>query len=67
MIELKREIGERVGHAPFGYTYKKKKLIPLEKELAIASIIREKREDDNLSYHKIAQLMIIVDKKHYFE
>ena len=57
MIELKREIGECVGHAPFGYTYNKKQLIPLEKELTIASIIREKREDENLSYHKIANLL----------
>ena len=57
MIELKRKIGERVGHAPFGYTYHKKRLIPLEKELAIASIIREKREDENLSYHKIAKFL----------
>ena len=57
IIELKREIGERVGHAPFGYTYHKKKLIPLEKELAIAEIIREKREDESLSYHKIAKLL----------
>ena len=57
IIELKREIGERVGHAPFGYTYHKKQLIPLEKELAIAAIIREKREDESLSYHKIAKLL----------
>ena len=57
MIELKKEIGERVGHAPFGYTYHKKQLITLEKELVIASIIREKREDENLSYHKIAKFL----------
>ncbi len=57
MIELKREIGECVGHAPFGYTYNKKQLIPLEKELTIAAIIRQKREDENLSYHKIAKLL----------
>ncbi len=57
MIALKREIGECVGHAPFGYTYQKKHLVPLEKELIIASIIREKREDENLSYHKIAKLL----------
>ena len=53
MIERKREIGERVGHAPFGYTYRNKRLAPVEKELAIAKLIREKREDENLSYHKI--------------
>ena len=57
MIELKKEIGERVGHAPFGYTYHNKKLIPLEKELSIAKIIREKRDDENLSYHKIAKFL----------
>lgn len=57
MIERKRERGESVGHAPFGYKYQKKKLIPLTKELNIASIIREKREDENLSYHKIANFL----------
>jgi len=57
MIERKREIGERVGHAPFGYTYQKKRLTPLIKELNIASIIREKREEENLSYHKIAKFL----------
>ena len=57
IIELKRAIGERVGHAPIGYTYHKKQLIPLEKELAIAAIIREKREDESLSYHKIAKFL----------
>ena len=57
MIERKRKIGESVGHAPFGYTYQKKRLTPLLKELNIATIIREKREDENLSYHKIAKLL----------
>jgi len=57
MIERKREIGERVGHAPFGYTYQKKRLTPLTKELNIAAIIREKREEENLSYHKIAKYL----------
>jgi DNA invertase Pin-like site-specific DNA recombinase len=57
MIERKREIGERVGHAPFGYTYRNKRLAPVEKELAIAKLIREKREDENLSYHKIARFL----------
>ncbi|MEC9459696.1 MAG: recombinase family protein, partial [SAR324 cluster bacterium] len=55
MIERKRELGERVGHAPFGYTYQKKRLTPIVKELNIAAIIREKRELENLSYHKIAK------------
>ncbi|MBL4824669.1 MAG: recombinase family protein [SAR324 cluster bacterium] len=57
MIERKRKIGEQVGHAPFGYTYQKKRLTPLTKELSIATIIREKREDENLSYHKIAKYL----------
>ncbi|MBC8260120.1 MAG: recombinase family protein [SAR324 cluster bacterium] len=57
MIERKRKIGERVGHAPFGYRYQNKQLIPIEKELAIATLIREKREDENLSYHKIAKYL----------
>ena len=57
MIERKRKIGERVGHAPFGYTYQNKRLSPLTKELKIASIIREKREDENFSYHKIAKYL----------
>tara|TARA_Y100001970_G_C14244947_1_gene867462 strand:- start:1124 stop:1774 length:651 start_codon:yes stop_codon:yes gene_type:complete len=57
MIQKKREIGERVGHAPFGYKYEKKQLTPLIKELNIAKIIREKREEENLSYHKIAKFL----------
>jgi len=57
MIERKREIGERVGHAPFGYTYQNKRLTPVEKELIISRLIREKREDENLSYHKIAKFL----------
>ncbi len=57
MIERKRKIGEQVGHAPFGYTYQKKRLTPLTKELSIATIIREKREDENFSYHKIAKFL----------
>ena len=57
MIERKRKIGEQVGNAPFGYTYQKKRLTPLTKELSIATIIREKREDENLSYHKIAKYL----------
>jgi len=57
MIERKRELGERVGHAPFGYTYQNKRLTPLTKELNIAAIIREKRELENFSYHKIAKFL----------
>ena len=57
MIERKREKGERVGHAPFGFVYRNKKLVPVEKELKIADLIREKREDEELSYHKIAKFL----------
>ena len=57
MIIRKREIGECVGHAPFGYTYQNKRLTPLIKELSIAGIIREKRELENFSYHKIAKFL----------
>ena len=57
MIERKRKIGERVGHAPFGYIYHNKILTPLIKELDIAAIIREKRDEENLSYHKIAKFL----------
>jgi hypothetical protein len=46
-----------VGHAPFGYTYQKKRLTPLTEELSIAEIIREKRELENFSYHKIAKFL----------
>ncbi len=57
MIEKKRKLGESVGHAPFGYVYQKKRLAPLVRELNIAKIIREKREEENLSYHKIARFL----------
>ena len=57
MIEKKRELGESVGHAPFGYIYQKKRLAPLVRELNIAKMIREKREEENLSYHKIARFL----------
>ena len=36
---------------------KKNVLTPLAKELNIAAIIREKRELENLSYHKIAKFL----------
>lgn len=54
IIARKRAKGERVGHAPFGYTYKNKKLVPVKKELDIVGLIREKRET-GMSYHKIAR------------
>jgi len=54
IIAKKRAKGERVGHAPFGYTYKNKKLVAVEAELKTIKLIRELR-DKSLSYHKIAK------------
>lgn len=56
IIAQKRVKGERVGHAPFGYTYKNKKLVPVKKELETVALIREKR-DAGMSYHKIARFL----------
>lgn len=56
IIAKKREKGERVGHAPFGFTYKDKKLVEVPAELSVVKIIREKR-DAGMSYHKIAKLL----------
>ncbi|MBF0280780.1 MAG: recombinase family protein [SAR324 cluster bacterium] len=57
LIERKRTIGERVGHAPFGFVYEQKKLVPFVPELKIAFLIKEKRNDEGLSYHKIAKYL----------
>ena len=57
MIERKRKIGERVGHAPFGYVYQSKKLVPLDEELAAVELIRNKRQEERLSYHRIAKFL----------
>ena len=57
LVEQKRSVGERVGHAPFGFVYEKKKLIPFLKELKVVYLIREKRDQESLSYHKIAKLL----------
>ena len=57
MIERKRKIGERVGHAPYGYIYLDGRLVPAEKELRNAEVIRSRREDDRLSYHRIAKYL----------
>ena len=57
LVERKRAIGERVGHAPFGFVYENKKLIPFPKELKVAYLIREKRNLEELSYHKIAKFL----------
>lgn len=57
IVENKRRIGENVGHAPFGYIYRNKKLIPDEKENKIVQLICEKRDQEELSYHKIAKFL----------
>ena len=56
IIARKRARGERVGHAPFGYTYKDKRLVPVAEELATVRLIREQREK-GMSYHKIARYL----------
>ena len=56
IIATKRAKGERVGHAPYGYTYKDKKLVPVKKELETIALIRQQREK-GLSYHKIAKYL----------
>ena len=56
IIAKKRAKGERVGHAPFGYTYKDKKLVAVQSELDTVRVIREQREK-GLSYHKIARYL----------
>jgi len=56
IIAQKRERGERVGHAPFGFTYQNKKLVEVKGELDVVKLIREKR-DSGMSYHKVAKLL----------
>lgn len=56
IIAKKRAKGERVGHAPFGFTYKNKQLVPVENELKIVKLIRGHRDQGN-SYHKIARYL----------
>jgi DNA invertase Pin-like site-specific DNA recombinase len=56
IIARKRSKGERVGHAPFGFTYKDKMLVAVEEELETVKLIREKREA-GMSYHKIAKFL----------
>lgn len=56
IIARKKAKGERVGHAPFGYTYKNKHLVAVKKELETVSLIRNKR-DGGMSYHKIARYL----------
>ena len=56
IIARKRAKGERVGHAPFGYTYRNKKLVQVDAELKVVRQIRELRDKGN-SYHKIAKFL----------
>ena len=57
MIARKRKIGERVGHAPFGYIYQRRKLVPSDPEMQTVELIREKRLEEEMSYHRIAKLL----------
>lgn len=56
IIARKRAKGERVGHAPFGFTYQNKKLVAVDDELKIVQLIRDQR-DQGYSYHKIARYL----------
>jgi DNA invertase Pin-like site-specific DNA recombinase len=56
IIARKRERGERVGHAPFGYTYQNKKLVEVPEEQHTMELIGRKRAE-GMSYHKIARLL----------
>jgi len=55
-IERKRDQGERVGHAPFGFHYVRGVLVAHEREQRVAGIIREQRAE-GLSYHRIAKFL----------
>ena len=57
LIRDKRQIGEYVGHAPFGFIYKNKKLLPYPKEIEIVKDIFSKRDVEQASYHKIARFL----------
>ena len=56
IIARKRERGQRVGHAPFGYTYQNKKLVEVPAEQSTVGLICKKR-DEGMSYHKIARML----------
>lgn len=56
IIARKRERGERVGHAPFGFTYQNKLLVEVPAEQKTMRLICRKR-DSGLSYHKIARML----------
>ena len=55
-IERKRDQGERVGHAPFGFHYVRGLLVAHEREQRNARLIHEKR-GEGLSYHRIAKFL----------
>ncbi len=57
LIRDKRQVGEYVGHAPFGFIYKSKKLLPYPKEVEIVKDIFRKRNIERASYHKIARFL----------
>jgi DNA invertase Pin-like site-specific DNA recombinase len=60
-LELKKEKGERVGRIPYGYVASNGKgsdLIEVPEEQAALSRIRELRDTENLSYEKIALVLI---------
>jgi site-specific DNA recombinase len=57
LIERKRKIGERVGHAPYGFVYRDKKLVPADGEVEIVKLIREKRAVEGMSYNRIAKFL----------
>ena len=56
IIARKKARGERVGHAPFGYTYQDKRLVEVEKELETVKLINQKRRG-GMSYHRIARYL----------
>lgn len=56
IIARKKAKGERVGHAPYGYTYQNKRLVEEKKELDTVKLIVNKREG-RMSYHKIARFL----------
>jgi len=56
IVQKKRAIGERVGHAPFGFVYKNKKLVPSPAEHEAVLVIHQKRKE-GLSYRKIAECL----------
>jgi len=55
-IALKRQKGEPIGHAPYGYTYQNKQLVVSEQEHDVMRMIRDLR-GQQLSYEKIARYL----------